>query len=355
MSTLTKIELFSPNTFCFSLLVAETWIKTYSTLALKQVGKSFKVVLVFKDDKGIHWLKSVKEQKSWEKYLIKKLKTDKNFFLSGLQSYIELMNEFNEFVQANKTDQKLTNQQAWQKISRILLYVQRLFPFYIVTYYICNYPSLSKYFKPILKTATQARLLTEGYYDKVDQCVSRLLLPRIAKKYWTYYKALRPREVRNLMYNKKVSLEDLKIRQMENYVLNVNKFTAGKLDFSDYLKRHNYYYPLLDQEFKNEVRGQGIIKGKVRGLARVILNKQNLSSIKKGEILITPMTSPDFVPYLRKVGAVVIDHGGILCHAAIACRELKKICVIGTGNATDVFKTGELVEVDANKGIVRKI
>ncbi len=67
------------------------------------------------------------------------------------------------------------------------------------------------------------------------------------------------------------------------------------------------------------------------------------------------MTTPDFVLAMKKASAIITDERGITSHAAIISRELGLLCVIGTIRATDVFKTGDLIEVDANKGIVRKI
>jgi len=67
------------------------------------------------------------------------------------------------------------------------------------------------------------------------------------------------------------------------------------------------------------------------------------------------MTTPDFVPAMKLAAAFVTDEGGIGCHAAILARELKVPCVIGTRFATQVFKDGDMVEVDAEKGIVKKI
>ncbi len=67
------------------------------------------------------------------------------------------------------------------------------------------------------------------------------------------------------------------------------------------------------------------------------------------------MTHPDDGPLISKAAAVVTDEGGVLCHAAIVARELKKPCIIGTKIATKVLKDGDTVEVDAEKGIVRKI
>jgi pyruvate,water dikinase len=65
------------------------------------------------------------------------------------------------------------------------------------------------------------------------------------------------------------------------------------------------------------------------------------------------MTRPEFVPLMKKAIAIVTDEGGITCHAAIVSRELKKPCIIGTKVATQVLKDGDMVEVDANSGIVR--
>ena len=67
------------------------------------------------------------------------------------------------------------------------------------------------------------------------------------------------------------------------------------------------------------------------------------------------MTFPSFVVAMKKASAFVTDEGGITCHAAIIARELKKPCIIGTKNATQVLHDGDLVEVDANKGIVKII
>jgi len=65
------------------------------------------------------------------------------------------------------------------------------------------------------------------------------------------------------------------------------------------------------------------------------------------------MTHPEFLPMMRKAVAFVTDEGGITCHAAIVAREMKRPCIIGTKNATKVLKDGDMVEVDAEKGIVK--
>ncbi len=103
-----------------------------------------------------------------------------------------------------------------------------------------------------------------------------------------------------------------------------------------------------------EVTGTRASLGIACGRAIVTASVQEaIHQIRKGDILITTMTTPDFVPAMKKAAAIVTDQGGITSHAALISREMGIPCVIGTISATQVFKTGDTVEVDANSGIVR--
>ena len=95
--------------------------------------------------------------------------------------------------------------------------------------------------------------------------------------------------------------------------------------------------------------------GKAKGRVRIVLDVTQLQEFKVGEILVTTMTTPNFIAAMKKSAAIVTNDGGITCHAAIVSRELGKPCIIATKIATQVFKDGDLVEVDANKGIVKKL
>ncbi len=103
------------------------------------------------------------------------------------------------------------------------------------------------------------------------------------------------------------------------------------------------------------VRGTSAYPGVVRGTVQIVFNPKLAKDFQKGSILVTGMTRPDFVPLMRKAGAVVTDAGGVLCHAAIVCRELKKPCVTGTKAATSVFKNGDAVTVNATEGLVERV
>ena len=145
----------------------------------------------------------------------------------------------------------------------------------------------------------------------------------------------------------------------------------------DFDKRATYLYVLIDGElhyfhgkaraeaekilYKNdyssmrELRGRTAYPGVVRGPARVLMTDLDLHKLKKGDILIANLTNPNFDPAFGIVAGVVTDEGGMLCHSAIMAREFKIPCVIATKLATQVFKDGDMLEIDAAGGTVRKI
>lgn len=80
----------------------------------------------------------------------------------------------------------------------------------------------------------------------------------------------------------------------------------------------------------------------------------DMSAMPEGSILVTTITDPEFLPAMQKASAIVTDIGGLLSHAAISARELNKLCIVGTSDASKVFKTGDVVEVNGETGIIKK-
>ena len=116
-------------------------------------------------------------------------------------------------------------------------------------------------------------------------------------------------------------------------------------------KLMEYFEPAKGQ-FK-ELTGQVACPGQARGVAKVIMGEKDFHKFKPDDILVTVNTRPEFVPLMKKAKAIITDEGGITSHAAIVSRELNKPCVIGTQIATRVLKSGDRVEVDAYKGLVK--
>lgn len=105
----------------------------------------------------------------------------------------------------------------------------------------------------------------------------------------------------------------------------------------------------------SSLAGQAAFLGSVTGKAKVILHPKEAYKVKKGDILIAVYTDPNLLPAMEQAAAFVTDQGGITSHAAIVAREMKKPCIIGTKIATKVFKDGDEVKVDANRGIISKL
>jgi len=102
-----------------------------------------------------------------------------------------------------------------------------------------------------------------------------------------------------------------------------------------------------------ELHGQSAFCGKtVEAIARIVLNAHDLHKLNKGEVMVSPATSPIMVPAMKDAGAIVTDQGGLTCHASIVSRELRIPCVIGTKIATKAIKDGQKVRVDSLQGLV---
>jgi len=102
------------------------------------------------------------------------------------------------------------------------------------------------------------------------------------------------------------------------------------------------------------LKGAAASLGVASGPVKIIHKPTEIDKIEKGDILVTEMTTPDYVPAMKKASAIVTDVGGRTCHAAIVSRELGIPCVVGTGTATSTLKTGQVVTVDGAKGMVYK-
>jgi phosphohistidine swiveling domain-containing protein len=148
-----------------------------------------------------------------------------------------------------------------------------------------------------------------------------------------------------------------------------NQFNSGVLLYVDPEGNTQYLYgkdaqdtwdgldAASEGEHPQEVRGMTASRGKARGRVRIVphITNGNAALMEQGDILVTSMTRPEFVPLMKIAGAIVTNEGGITSHAAIVSRELGIPCVIGTKIATKALREGDMVEVDADAGIVRKI
>ncbi len=100
------------------------------------------------------------------------------------------------------------------------------------------------------------------------------------------------------------------------------------------------------------LRGLAASSGRACGRVRLLADPAEGARLVAGDVLVATMTSPDWVPTIRRAAALVTDGGGMTCHAAIVARELGVPCVVGTGNATATLHDGDIVTVDGARGLV---
>ena len=170
------------------------------------------------------------------------------------------------------------------------------------------------------------------------------------------------KEVKNLLYPEakklleegKFDIDLIKKRSKKYFVLCDEK-SIKEYYGNDAEAMEREYLGKTEKTGQNEFRGRPASKGFGKGIARIIRSMEELKYFREGEILIANNTTPDFVPAMKKASAIITEEGGVTCHAAVVSRELGVPCVLGIENATEIFKDGDIIEVDANKGIVRKI
>ncbi|MEK6955366.1 MAG: PEP-utilizing enzyme [Nanoarchaeota archaeon] len=105
----------------------------------------------------------------------------------------------------------------------------------------------------------------------------------------------------------------------------------------------------------NELSGQIANRGLVRGFVKLVSNNNLYLDINNDEILVCDMTSIEYLPLMSKSLGVITSRGGILSHAAIVCRELKKPCLVGVYDVINKLNNKDFIELDANNGIIRKL
>ena len=143
-------------------------------------------------------------------------------------------------------------------------------------------------------------------------------------------------------------------KRLRDFIIIPGKYAAST-DLSIFAAKHHFSLELFSQPKNFTIKGMVANRGRAVGRVRVIRKKNEVKNMKRGEVLISPMTTPDVFPAMRKAVAIVTDEGGSLCHAAIMSRELGIPCIIGTKVASELYQNGDRVTVDAVKGIVKKI
>lgn len=206
--------------------------------------------------------------------------------------------------------------------------------------------------KGVIKKTEELRAIS--YYPRIIEEIIIPLARQEAKKAGVkeYEKAvdyLTYKEIKAKEWGKYEERKD----QKGNYVY-------AAIDGKEYIHFTNDVEKIIEElepiAKETQIKGRCAYPGKVRGKVRIV-NERSIAGVKfdKGDILVSVSTSPIYMPLIEKAAALITDEGGLVCHAAILSRELKIPCIIGTKTATRVLKDGDIIEVDAEKGTVKKL
>ena len=113
------------------------------------------------------------------------------------------------------------------------------------------------------------------------------------------------------------------------------------------------YIPDTIDEHVQELNGLGVSPGTAIGTARVLLRADTEEQLLAGEILVAPFTDPGWTPYFVPASAIVMDEGSVISHGSIVACEYGIPAVVNVGSATKIIKTGQKIQVDGNRGVVR--
>lgn len=213
-------------------------------------------------------------------------------------------------------------------------------------------------YKPVFLCGVLNQLGSE--YLSIFSAETKNILSNISKKMSINYDDLLfllPNEIIDFKNKGNKLKEIIERRKKKNAVVYTDADNSVKI-IDDPASIEVWSKKFLPKRYSGRVKkinGQIGYEGKVSGRVVIIRSKEDFHKMRKGLIIVAPMTTPEYVLIMQKSGAIITDMGGVLSHATIVSREMKKPCIIGTKIATQVLKDGDFVEVDANSGIIRII
>jgi phosphohistidine swiveling domain-containing protein len=301
-------------------------------------------------------------------YFVKKqLKKDPKFIRNVCKKTIKKSADFEKYFNKYKS-QKLEDFSEIKLKNLFNGLTKRILSLAPSVFIIIYFPQGLEKFPEEIETFRDARKDAIDTRDKIDKIlgplgnqlfenIGRALLKKV-KISEDFARFITIDEAKDILRGKIIT-DNLKkeLKKRSNYFL-VGEGKVWYLPIKQYLLQRGW--GLSGQKnlsrIKN-IKGMSILKQAsiIRGVVKIVKGRKELSKIKKGDIIISPMTTPEYAPIFKKVKAIITDEGGVTCHAAVISREFEIPAVVGTKIATKVLKDGDLVEIDANDGIVKII
>jgi len=323
----------------YSMLVEEAWYHALTEGIKSKLGIEIaEISTIFYMNEGVIEIWENKEVIN--KFITKLLET---VDINSIKKILE------EYVNKSKRVELIIRKRNINTTEELVNFIEDMFEIMIpwaILYLIGIDERISEEIKIITKEFREK----DSFFDNCDEVIRNslsLIYPQLKNYETTIVLSDLRTEIPNLELLKERKNNFVVIPKITEEINTLTEFARHNQDF-------NFQFEAFDLE-SNEITGQMASTGKAIGQVKIIKRKEQMIEMEEGKILVTPMTTPEFVPVMEKAAAFVTDEGGILCHAAIVAREMKKPCIIGTKVATELLNDGDLIEVDADNGIIRII
>ena len=294
----------------------------------------------------VDFYRSEREEKDFNRSVGEKCATDDRFLQEIQEELHSLTDEFSLFLAKNREITK-------ENIDNFLTLHERHLAYHLAVYWAAEHLSTvpqTEKTKVVLAILNKARLYNEKILPDVEKWLEKqhdiLLFTRA--------------ELLNYIHTgEKINERELSERDIFSYVFmskdetHVSTAEAAREKLEESIQKYGTKHSF--ENAQGAVRGVGINKGVYTGVVQKIELPKDFPSFKAGSVLVTRTTRPHYNHYLQTAGAIIADEGAFLSHTAVLAREFNIPTIIGTKIATKVFKNGDVVEVDADIGVVKII
>jgi len=341
-----KFQILSKNDFGMywsaqiSPLMASLLAECYTKDIEKRYNVGFEEVIVFSNGSKCTCYLSHADRKKFAGYVINK-------FVKNLKELCNIIkvkaNQLLDFCEKVKASPSRDNYYKFKE-----MFLDYNF-YHIVPRHLADFLE-PEILKPYLQELSDIRIYVEKLHYQLDIFLLETLsnLFNINKDNVLKHTF---QEIESALLNND-NLSDSFMKEFTDFCIISKKESFEKINNE---KAKEIYSELNKVVDTSELKGTIAFGGKIIGRAKIVLDPSRTNNFNAGDILVTEMTRPEYVHLINKSSAVITDGGGTLCHAAIVARELKKPCIIGTKIATKILKDGDLVEVDADSGIIKII
>jgi phosphohistidine swiveling domain-containing protein len=321
-----------------SLFSVEAWQQGYVHYLKQSLGFSYPIIFYY-DGVKVNFYHLQEDFNYFKQTITSSLIQDENLFLKLNHQFLS---DVKLLISLNKRMNPLD-------LPRVFNLIGKIMSFYIFV--------VGDSFVQAKPEVWESRKLSERILYEVDEKVAKLIQELLQKRKQNPDLAhyLRYNEIRDLLSDNPISVDLIKNRK-SGYIIIGKKLTVQS-DFDFFCQKHHLINPEGDQKqvIGRELIGQPANSGLAKGPVIIINRKEDLARVKRGAVVVSVMTNVHYLTAAKKASAIITDEGGVTCHAAIIAREIRKPCIVGTKIATKVLKDGDLVEVDADHGIIKRL